>query len=570
MTNQLAVEAGQCTQAGTKPHNEDCCGIRIPEGEALKYKGITAVTADGVGSSEAGREASEYCVQGFISDYFTTPDSWPVHKSGERVIQALNAWLYSQGVRRYASELSLASTLACLILKSTTAHLFHVGDSRIYLFRNGTLQRLTKDHRLVVDRNKSYLARAMGGESDVRVDYNSIAMECGDIFILTTDGVHEFLSDGEILAHMVASGTDMELSAQTLVAKAMDAGSDDNLTCQLLRIQSLPNQDENEFYRQLTRLPFPPPLEAGQIMDGYRIIKELHASTTVQVYLAEDSESAETVVIKTPSINFSDDPAYIDRFVHEEWVGRRIDNPHVFKVFEARRKRSYLYYVTEFLKGQSLSQWILDHPKPDLGEVRNITSQIIKGLRGFHRKEMVHQDIKPENIMIDQHGSIKVIDFGCTLVAGLNEIYTPVEHHNLQGTANYIAPELFSGTEGTSKSDMFSLGITIYEMLSNGKFPYIEQNEAKALSCYDYVSVRKHNAEVPVWMDGAIQKAVHPNPERRYDSFSEFLHDLSNPNPQLMKTAAPLIERNPIGFWRGSALILFLFNLILLWLLNRS
>jgi len=570
MTNQLIVEAGQCTQAGSKEQNEDCCGIRIPEGEALKHKGIIAVTADGVGSSEAGREASEYCVQGFIADYLSTPDSWSVHKSGERVINALNAWLYSQGMRRYASELSLASTLAILILKSTTAHIFHVGDSRIYLFRNGTLQRLTKDHRLMIDRNKSYLARAMGGEHNVRVDYKNIGIELGDIFVLTTDGIHEFLSDGEILAHIKSGDAKLEEAAQTLVSKAMQAGSDDNLTCQLIRVQKLPNQDENEFYRELTKLPFPPHLEAGQTLDGYRIIKELHASTTVQIYLAEDTETDETVVIKTPSVNFSDDPAYIDRFVHEEWVGRRIDNQHVFKVHETKHKRSYLYYVTEFLKGQSLTQWILDHPKPDLGEVRNITSQIIKGLRGFHRKEMVHQDLKPENIMIDQHGDIKIIDFGCTLVAGLKEIYTPVEHQHLQGTANYIAPELFSGAEGTPRSDMFSLGVTIYEMLSNGKFPYTEQNKAEALSCYDYVSVRKHHSEVPLWMDGAIQKAVHPNPERRYDSFSEFLHDLSNPNPLFMKTSAPLIERNPIGFWRGLAIALLIINVALIALLSQQ
>jgi len=569
MSNDLIVEAGQCSQAGIKEQNEDCCGIRIPENMELVHKGVVAVTADGVGSSEAGKEASEYCVQGFISDYFSTPLSWTVKTSGERIIHSLNSWLYNQGQRRYSSQLSLASTLAVLILKSTTAHLFHVGDSRIHLIRNGEIRCLTKDHRLVVDRNKTYLARAMGGEHDVHFDYASLAIEAGVQFILTSDGVHEFLDRKQIMKLALAS-SEPETAATTIVDAAIKAGSDDNLTCQIIHVRQLPNQDENEYYRTLTTLPFPPPLEAGMELDGYRIVRELHASGTIQVYLAEDIDSGETFVIKTPSVNFEDDPPYIDRFLHEVWVGRRIDSPHVFKVHQLKRKRSCLYYVTEFLEGRSLAQWLLDNPNPDLEQIRDIVSQIIKGLRAFHRREMVHQDIKPENIMIDKHGVIKIIDFGSTQVAGLKEVYTPVKQHNVQGTANYIAPELFDGFEGTPRSDMYSLGVTIYEMLTGGHFPYGEMEDAKVHKTYNYISARKYNLNVPIWMDGAIRKSVHPNPENRYNSFSEFQHDLSNPNPVFMRTTTPLLERNPVGFWRGLSILLLIANLIMIYLLIRK
>ncbi len=568
-TNRLIVEAGQCSKAGLKEQNEDCCGIRIPEGMELTHKGIVAVTADGVGSSEAGREASEYCVQAFIADYLSTPMSWSVEMAGERIIRSLNSWLYSQGQRRYASELSLASTLAVLILKSTTAHLFHVGDSRIHLIRNGGIRCLTKDHRLVIDRNKTCLARAMGGEHEVYFDYASLVVETGDRFILTSDGVHEFLDRERMMKLALAPGGP-EAAATSVVDAAIKAGSDDNVSCQIIRVRQLPNQDENEYYRALTTLPFPPPLEAGMKLDGYRIVRELHASKTIQVYLAEDIDSGETFVIKTPSVNFEDDPAYIDRFLHEVWVGRRIDSPHVFKVHQLKRKRSYLYYVTEFLEGRSLAQWILDNSHPDLEQIRDIVSQIIKGLRAFHRREMVHQDIKPENIMIDKHGVVKIIDFGSTQVAGLKEVYTPVKQRHIQGTANYIAPELFDGFEGTPRSDMYSLGVTIYEMLSGGHFPYGEMEEAKAHRHYDYASVRQYNPGVPLWMDGAIRKSIHPNPEKRYNSFSEFQHDLSNPNPAFMKTGAPLLERNPTGFWRGFSILLLVINLILLFLMTKQ
>ncbi|MDQ6962946.1 MAG: bifunctional protein-serine/threonine kinase/phosphatase [Mariprofundaceae bacterium] len=563
MSNELTVEIGQQSQAGIKAQNEDFCHILIPKGMDLTHKGIVAIIADGVGSSEAGKEASEYCVQGFIADYFSTPMSWRVQTAGDRVLRSLNAWLYHQGQRRYASELSLASTIAALILKSTTAHFFHVGDSRIYLVRQGQIRCLTKDHRLTVDRHKTYLSRAMGAEYEVNFDYSSLSMEVGDTFVLSTDGMHEFIHEENILE--LIQSHHPEDAAKAMLDAALKAGSNDNVTCQVVRITQLPNQDEHEYYKELISLPFPAPLQLGQTLDAYRIIKELHTSCTIQIYLAQDLQSHESIVIKTPSINFEDDPAYIDRFLHEVWVGRRLNNPHVLKVRQLKHKRSCMYYVTEFLEGQSLAQWIVDQPKPSLEKVRDISRQIIKGVRAFHRREMVHQDIKPENIMIDEHGNIKIIDFGSTRVSGLEEIYTPIQQDYIEGTANYIAPELFEGFEGTPKSDMYSLGITIYEMLSGGHFPYGKVKEAKAHKHYDYTSVRQYNPDVPVWMDGAIRKSIHKFPEHRYESLSEFQYDLIYPNSVFMKKTIPLIERHPVGFWKGLTMILLLSNLLLLY-----
>ena len=452
------------------------------------------------------------------------------------------------------------------MLKSTTAHIFHVGDSRVYLIRDNAMHCLTNDHRLLVDRNKACLARAMGGEPEVHYDYRKLPMQRGDIFLLSSDGVHDFLDDDQLKT--IALSAEPEPAAAAVVNAALDGGSNDTLTCQILRIEQLPNQDENAYYQQLTQLPFPPPLEAGMVLDGYRIVRELHASATIQIYLAEDIDSGETVVLKTPSVNFEDDPAYIDRFLHEEWVGRRIDSPHVFKVHHLKRPRSCIYYVTEYLEGGSLAQWMLDHPEPDLDEVRNITAQIIKGLRAFHRRDMVHQDIKPENIMIDRHHTVKIIDFGSTQVAGLQEVYTPIAQQMIGGTANYIAPELFDGYQATPKSDLFSLGVTVYAMLSGGKLPYGKQESAKRRKRYDYISLRKYNLHVPIWMDGAIRKAVDPNPDKRYEVMSEFFADLTTPNPALMRTHAPLLERDPVRFWRGLSIILIITNLLLLYFIN--
>src|SRR5438552_3126321 len=186
----------------------------------------------------------------------------------------------------------------------------------------------------------------------------------------------------------------------------------DNLTVQIVVIDEIPARAANEISLQLAELAPAPLLEARMMLDGYRIVRELHGSHRSHVYLAEDTETGQLVAIKTPSIDLRDDPAYLERFVLEEWVARRINSAHVLKPCPQSRKRNYLYVATEFIDGQSLSQWMIDNPRPALETVRGIVEQIAKGLQAFHRLEMLHQDLRPANIMIDATRTVKIIYFG--------------------------------------------------------------------------------------------------------------------------------------------------------------
>jgi len=294
--------------------------------------------------------------------------------------------------------------------------------------------------------------------------------------------------------------------------------------------------------------------------DGYKIIREVHASSRSHVYLAVDEESNTQVIIKTPSVDLRDDAAYLERFLMEEWIARRINNAHVLKPCIQTRKRHYLYIVTEFIDGQTLTQWMIDNPKPDLETVRNIVEQIAKGLRAFHRMEMLHQDLRPANIMIDRTGTVKIIDFGSTRVAGLVEMTTSIAVNNLLGTAQYTAPEYFLGESGTARSDMFSLAVITYHMLS-GRLPYgVEVSKARtryAQMKLNYDSVLDDKREIPVWIDSVLKKALHPNPNNRYAALSEFIYELRHPSQACLNNARPpLLERNPVAFWKGLSLIL--------------
>jgi serine/threonine protein kinase/serine/threonine protein phosphatase PrpC len=571
MPSQLNLAVGQYSDKGRKDVNQDFFGIAIPKEPHLSSKGVAIALADGISSSNVSQIASETAIKSFLEDYFCTSESNSVKNSALQVITATNSWLHNltqQSQYRYDKDRGYVCTFSALIIKSTTAHIFHLGDSRIYRLRNNTLEQLTQDHRHWVTETESYLSRALGIHPQLDIDYQALAIEKGDIFILATDGVYEFTRTEFITNSIFSHKADLNKAAKEIVDEAYANNSDDNLTIQILRVDELATTDANEIYDQLHELPFPPILEARSIFDGYQIIREVHATNRSHVYLAVDTETNEQVIIKTPSIDLRADPAYLERFLMEEWIARRINSAHVLKPCKQTRKRNFIYIVTEYIEGQTLTQWLIDNPKPDLETVRGIVEQIAKGLLAFHRKEMLHQDLRPENIMIDTIGTVKIIDFGSTRVAGIMEISTTLERQHLLGTAQYSAPEYFLGENGSNASDIFSLGVIAYQMLS-GKLPYgaqVAQAKTKAAqNRLGYRSVLDDEREIPVWIDDVLKKAVHPNPYKRYQELSEFTTDLRRPNKEfLSRTRPPLLERNPALFWKSVSFILLAIIVMLL------
>jgi serine/threonine protein phosphatase PrpC/predicted Ser/Thr protein kinase len=570
MPRELKISVGQYSDKGRKETNQDFHGVLIPTEPLLSLKGIAIVLADGISSSSVSRVAAESAVKGFLTDYYCTSESWSVRTSAQRVLEATNSWLHSQTRSQYAydKDRGYVCTLSALVIKSTTAHLFHIGDSRIYRLSGNTLEQLTNDHRIVISSQQSYLGRALGVNPQIEIDYQMLRLEPGDVFVLATDGIYEHLSARRIAKAVNEGGADLEAAAKAIVDQAFEAGSEDNLTVQIVRVDALPDGVASEVFAQPHELPLPPLLEARAVFDGYRIVRELHGSSRSHIYLAVDIETDAVVTIKIPSIDLRDDPAYLKRFMMEEWVARRIDSPHVLKPCLLQRNRNFLYVVTEFIDGQTLAQWMIDNPKPSVETVRGIVEQIAKGLRAFHRKEMLHQDIRPANIMIDTTGTVKIIDFGSTMITGVVEAAPSGDRNDILGTQQYTAPEYFLGEPATSRSDLFSLGVITYQMLT-GKLPYGGQiANARTRSQFNglvYRPASHGDREVPLWIDGTLEKAVHPNPHKRYDSFSEFLFDLRHPNANYLSTSStPLIERNPLLFWKSTTIVLALAVIVLL------
>ena len=536
----------------------------------MNFKGITLAMADGISSSQVSHIASESAVRNFLTDYYCTSETWSVKNSVERVLTAINSWLYAQtrkGPNRYEKEKGYVCTFSAIIIKNRTAHIFHVGDTRIYRLNANGLEQLTNDHRVWLSREQSYLSRALGMDPQCSFDYQTLDVNKDDVFIVATDGVYEFL-DADTIIEEIKHAHDLNQAVQTIAAKALSQRSNDNLSIQIVRIDELAEDMANSIKQQANSLPLPPLLEARMEFDGYTILRELHHSNRSHVYLAQDFASRKNVVLKVLATEMVQSEKNLEHFLMEEWVALRVRNTHVLKADLPDKKRNFIYTVFEYIEGQSLAQWALDNPKPSLETVRNIIEQIAKGVHAFHRMEMLHQDLRPENIMIDREGTVKIIDFGAVSVAGLEELQSKTPATFLQGTALYSAPEYFLGEPGTAQSDLFSLGVITYYLLS-GRFPYkTAVAKTKTLSAQKrlyYTSILDEERDIPAWVDDAIRKAVSPIPFKRQNDVFEFLHELRHPNTDFLnRRKQPLIERNPVAVWQGISGMLFVILIFLL------
>lgn len=553
-TNQLQVDVASHSIQGLKDNNEDAVGFLVPqELSVLENKGIVLGVADGVSSAEAGKEASHTAITRFLSDYYQTPDTWSVKHAGQKILSSINLTLFKRSHEFASEEKGYLTTFTALVLKSRTAHFFHAGDSRAYLLRGGELKQLTRDHVASIGSGRSFLARAMGMDNSIQIDYSQFTIETDDVLLVTSDGIHDFLTTDKI-TQLISAEMSCQERIESLVQTAFDSGSDDNISGSLCQITSLPNESLNDYNSKLTRLPFPPPLDEGVKLDGYKVLKELFASSRSQLYLVEDTETGEQMVMKTPSINFEEDTGYIDRFIQEEWIGKRINSDYVVKIINQQRPRTCLYYLMEYVHGISLDAWMEKHHFPKPKVAINIVEQIAQGLADFHKMETIHQDLKPANIIVSKNNQIKVVDFGSVFVAGLAEVFIPLEHEGVLGTATYSDPKYLLGKNTGVQGDLYALATITYEIFT-GKLPYGDKiEECQTAFEYDrlrYISATEANPIIPMWFDRTLERGVSFDLEQRYDNIPEFINDLKKPNPTyLLDDPKVTKNKSQVLFWQ--------------------
>lgn len=596
----LNVCFGGYSCAGLKEENQDAFAALIPNASELSTKGAVAVIADGVSSASNAAQASQLSVTQFINEYYATPQTWSTQKSAAKVLTSLNQWLYSQdnllenlSANQHSQQhQQWLTTFSAIVLKSTTGYIFHVGDSRISQYRQQQFENITRDHNHRQGTKHLVLTRALGADERLKVDVHKVDLQTGDLYLLTCDGVHDFLSK-KLLIQLLnklpdqPDNKDLEQASKSIVQQALDSGSNDNLSCLLVYINEIPNRKLDEIERDLLSKTIPPALKVGMKLDGYKVRKVIHASIRSHLYLvekelvekelveeelvnkepSEKEQDKKLLVLKVPSANFAEDALYLQGFKREAWVGERINHNNIMKIQRANNNSQFLYHLCEYIEGQTLSEWMHDNPKPSIAKVRDIIIQIIAALRVFQRLELVHRDLKPDNIMIDQFSQVKLIDYGTVKVAAFEEDQQNILETVPMGSLNYIAPETCLNMSADNRSDLFSLGVICYEMLT-GQLPFKPMQRAEILynnySQWQYRNIKQFRPELPMWLDITLEHATKADPISRYQAFSEFLVDLNKPNINAMEEykTQPLLQRNPTKFWQTCSLLL-LFALII-------
>lgn len=570
-STQLRLPHAVLCEEGGKTGNEDAARVVVPgDPHLLTYKGVVLAVADGVSSAEGGHQASTTAIQTFATDYYTTPDTWSVGHSGEQLLSTINQRLYRHSHAYTNNQKGQLCTFSAVVLKSHTAHFFHLGDSRIYHWRAGQLTQLTQDHTTAVSQQQRFLSRALGMDSSLQLDYGQQTLTAGDYLLLCSDGLHDFVSDQHIQI-LLSTGREPEELATELRTAAMTGGCDDNLSIVLARVDELPAESIDDYNERLTRLPFPPALGPGHKVDGYEVVAELFASSRSHLYRVKDLANGQHYVMKTPSPNFADDSSYIERFIREEWIGSRIDSPYVVEVIRPHRPKTMLYYLMEEVPGVAMDKWLTENDPVKPGRAIRLIEKIAAGIKAFHDREAVHQDLKPGNIMIQPDGSPKIVDFGSVFVAGVAEVFIPIEHESVLGTTTYSDPQYLMGKNSGFQGDVYALATICYELFT-GALPYGEKiNDCQTPSDYDrlrYTPARHVNPAIPVWFDRALEKGVSFDLYERYPNIDALLTDLTRPNPEFLRKEVNKSTRNSSllfwqllsGFWFITlVLVLYLF-----------
>ncbi|WP_374601655.1 protein kinase [Niveibacterium sp.] len=555
----LSVRLGHASLTGPRARNEDFVGAVTPEGAELDNKGLLAALADGVGGHADGREAAEFTVRSLLCDYYATPDTWAVPKALDKVIGAANRWLVSQSAKR-GEAAGMATTLTAVVLRGRRWISAHVGDTRLYLLRDGALKRLTVDHVWEHPELSTVLSRAVGLDRHLAVDYAEGELAAGDRFLICCDGVWGTLNEARLLA-ILEKYDDPQEAAFALADSAVDSGSQDNCSALVLQVDVLPRDTLRDALSRIRALPLPPVMKPGQQIDGLTVEDVLHESRITMLYRVRAADGT-LAVLKTlrPDADAQDTAA----LAHEEWLARRVTDAAFPQVLEWPQ-RSHLYYLMSWHEGETLAQRLARGHRFTAVEVADLGQRLMKALGALHRLAIIHRDVKPANLHLGHDGRLRLLDLGVAASDGHDELFNEI---NNPGTPSYMAPELFGDGRANEASDLYAAGVTLYELLTR-KYPYGEVEPFQRPRFGDPVPATRYRPDTPEWLESILLKACARDPAQRFETAEECLLALERGahRPLQVPRRRPLAQRDPQLALKLLAAASLLANVVLLALL---
>ena len=556
--SRLDIAAGFATDIGKRDENQDFAALCLEDGQ--RHHGAVAALADGVGGRKGGRVAAELSVRTFIDDYLGQSELLSPQKTAARALESINYWLYREGQKNENLK-GMCAAFTGIVIKGRRLHSFHAGDTRLYRLRAGQLDLLTHDHKPEGPDNSPFITRAVGAEEAIRIDYGVHDIFPHDRLMLCSDGVHGFVGQAQILSLLDGRAAPEE-TAQKLVAQAMAHGGDDNATALVIDVIDLAPATIEDLNLAISRLPIIEPPHTNDLIDGFRLEKQLADGVYSRVFRARDMREFRTgisphVVLKFPKPHtIGSESSAREAFMREAWVASRVQHMWIGSVLDiAPGRQTCLYVAQPYYAGETLEHRLLRSPKITLKEGVAIATKLAKALGSLHRAGIIHRDVKPENIILTADGGFKLVDLGVARIPGIDKdsLFVP-------GTPSYKAPELFDGKPGDERSDIFAMGVTLYRMFT-GAYPFgeIETGQIPRFNKPEPLTARRR--DLPAWLDSVILQALAPNPADRFQDGFEMAFKLETGShgaePDFFRRHSWL-ARNQVNTWRGISLVLAL------------
>lgn len=559
---RLQIAAGFATAQGPRADNQDFGAVHIGPPSEQALHGMVALVADGVSGSKAGRIASELAGRTFIDAYVDQNPLKGVAAAGVAALTGYNRWLHAKG-RSDPDMAGAATTFTALVMRGREATVLHVGDSRAWHFRDGVLTPLTEDHVLAQPGLSHVLYRAVGIEPDLRLDTRAVTLKAHDRLLLTTDGVHGVVPEPE-LTRLLARRASPEADAQAIVAAAGEAGTRDNATAIVIDVIRPGAVDQDAIGAEAAGLPILPLPSAGDRIDGFVLERALSDGNYTRVFAARDGEGGDRLVLKFPKPALLSESGARGAFLRESFIGRRIDSPFVGKTLSLEPGRqSGLYIAQPLYVGRTLHARIADEPF-DIASGLDIAIRLSKGVAALHRLGVAHRDIKPDNVILEVDGGLKLIDLGVARLPRVEEF----AEAEAPGTPGYRAPEMFAGNPGDALTDQYALGVTLYRIFT-GDYPSGQETEFSRIRFDRPTRPTQHRPDMPAWLEAAILRALSVDPADRFDGVEELIHVLEAGSAAAVppRRDLSLMEREPVRFWQAVSAGLFVL-LLLSWMLR--
>jgi serine/threonine protein phosphatase PrpC len=519
-----------------RARSDDACAHREHAGICI------AAVADGMGSARAGGEAAASATRRLVENFETRPAAWSLDRSLLEFTRQINRQLCEEALHRYGAEGALACTLAAVVISGDMMWGVNLGDTEVFLLRGGELRPLSERHALSGPDNAHVITRGLGLEPTVSLHLFSWKLAAGDRVLICTDGVTRPLP-GERLAEALARQPDASALVRQIELPEDDA------TALVIEIAA-----PSEASAALPALMVPGALQAGQEWAGHALLRSFDPDD--RVWLARRLHDGAQRVLK-----FAPNDAR-----HDERLRALFSS----EIAQARRLQSAFFPAVEIPAGDPVSCYSLDYIdaptlRECLAERPLITEEVIAlgrflaaAAQFLLAHDLVHGDVKPENILVRRRGiaaEFVLLDFG-----SVAPLFAPPSR---AGTASYIAPERFTGAPHSERTEVFGIGVTLFEAATRA-YPYGEIERFQNPRFTDAKRPARLNPALPDWLEAVLLRAVAAEPARRYQNYSQLTYDLDHPGKvePFFAPDTPLIERNPLLLWQLLAAVLAALNLL--------